>query len=116
MTAVSDEQLFARFSANPPASDALIARSQASLKFQLPDGYVRFLRQMNGGEGPLGENAYLMLPRVEELEGMNELCQVSKIAPRTPLFRSNCTAASFSISTRSSPYPTIAVPCSPLGC
>jgi hypothetical protein len=64
MIQLSDEQLFAGFKGNPPASTTLIAQSQANLSFQLPADYVEFLQQMNGGEGSLGENAYVVLSRV----------------------------------------------------
>lgn len=67
MIQLNDEQLFASFKGNPPASPALIAQSQAKLSFQLPADYVQFLQQMNGGEGSLGENAYVALSRVEQL-------------------------------------------------
>jgi hypothetical protein len=59
--AVSDKELFAEFKANPPASLALIEQCQAKLSFLLPADYVQFLQKMNGGEGSLGENAYVAL-------------------------------------------------------
>jgi|HubBroStandDraft_6_1064221.scaffolds.fasta_scaffold171068_1 hypothetical protein len=114
MTAVSDEKLFAKFKGNPPASLALIAESQTNLKFKLPADYVRFLRQMNGGEGPLGENAYIVLCRVEKLGEMNEGYNVAEFAPDMFLFGSNGAGEAFAFDVRSTPHPIIAVPCSDL--
>ena len=45
MTTASDEELFARFEANSPASTALIAQSETNLRFRLPADYVQFLHQ-----------------------------------------------------------------------
>jgi hypothetical protein len=53
MIPVSDERLFAKFKANPPASPALIAEAQVMLSFPLPGDYAQFLQQMNGGEGSM---------------------------------------------------------------
>ena len=37
----------------------------------LPDDYLDFMRDHNGGEGPLGENNYGRFFRLEELEEIN---------------------------------------------
>jgi hypothetical protein len=89
MIPVSDEVLFARFKANPPASPGLIAQSQARLSFTLPLDYVQFLHRMNGGEGFLGEHAYVALWRVEELRERNAGYEVAEFAPGLFLFGSN---------------------------
>jgi hypothetical protein len=110
MTAVSDEELFAKFEANPPASPALIAQSQQSLNLVLPADYVCFLQQMNGGEGFLGDNAYLALWRVEELAERNADCGVPDHAPDLLLFGSDGGDEAFAFDTRSSPPTIIAIP------
>jgi hypothetical protein len=110
MIRLSDEKLFADFKGNPPDSPALIAQSQAKLSFQLPADYVQFLRQMNGGEGPLGENAYVVLSRVEQLGGMNAACEVAEFAPELFLFGSNGAGEAFAYDTRFSPHRIIAIP------
>jgi hypothetical protein len=89
MIPVSDEVLFARFKVNPPGSSSLIAQSQARLSFTLPLDYVQFLHRMNGGEGFLGEHAYVALWRVEELRERNAGYEVAEFAPGLFLFGSN---------------------------
>jgi hypothetical protein len=110
MTAVSDEKLFARFKANPPATSASIARCQAELRFSLPADYVQFLLRMNGGEGFLGENAYLRLWRVEELAEMDAGYHVAEFEPEMFLFGSNGGGEAFAFDIRSEPRPIVAVP------
>jgi hypothetical protein len=67
----------------------LIVQSQARLSFQLPADNVKCLQQMNGGGGSLGENAYVVLSRVEQLRKMNAACEVAGFAPELSLFGSN---------------------------
>lgn len=45
----------------PPAPAAAIADLRQALGVALPDEYVEILREMNGGEGPIGEAAYIMI-------------------------------------------------------
>jgi hypothetical protein len=101
MIPVSDEVLFARFKANPPGSSSLIAQSQARLSFTLPLDYVQFLHRMNGGEGFLGEHAYVALWRVEELRERNAGYEVAEFAPGLFLFGSNGGGEAFAFDTRS---------------
>src|ERR1700730_4309460 len=110
MIPVSDERLFAEFKANPPASAALIRQSQAKLSFQLPADYVHFLQQMNGGEGSLGENAYVALWRVEELDDRNAGYEVAEFAPGLFLFGSNGAGEAFAFDTRCAQFRIVAVP------
>src|SRR5712672_1170534 len=110
MISLSDEKLFAGFKGNPPASPALIAQSRAKFSFQLPADYVQFLQQMNGGEGSLGENAYVVLSRVEQLGEMNAACEVAEFAPELFLFGSNGAGEAFAYDTRVSPPRIIAIP------
>jgi hypothetical protein len=110
MIPVSDERLFAEFKANPPASPALIAQAQAKLSFLLPADYVGFLQQMNGGEGSLGENAYVALWRVEELGDMNAGYEVAEFAPGLFLFGSNGAGEAFAFDTRCAQFRIVAVP------
>jgi hypothetical protein len=110
MIPVSDERLFAKFKANPPARPSLIAQSQAKLSFPLPVDYVRFLQRMNGGEGFLGENAYVALWRVEELSDRNAGYEVAEFAPGLFLFGSNGGGEAFAFDTRSGQFRIVAVP------
>jgi hypothetical protein len=41
---------------DPPASPDVIENISSTLKIALPDNYLDFLRQHNGGEGFIGDN------------------------------------------------------------
>jgi hypothetical protein len=110
MIPLSAEVLFAKFEANPPASSGLIAQSQARLSFPLPLDYVQFLQRMNGGEGFLGEHAYVALWRVEELRERNAGYEVAEVAPGLFLFGSNGGGEAFAFDTRSGQFRIVAVP------
>jgi hypothetical protein len=107
--AVTDNELFAAFKANPPASLAFIEQCQAKLSFLLPADYVQFLQQMNGGEGSLGR-AYVALWRVEELGDRNTGYEVAEFAPGLFLFGSNGAGEAFAFDTRCDEFRIVAVP------
>lgn len=109
-TPVSDEELFAKFRANPPASPSLIAQSQAKFSFPLPLDYVEFLHRMNGGEGFLGEHAYVALWRVEKLSERNAGYEVTEFAPGLFLFGSNGGGEAFAFDIRTGQFRIVAVP------
>ena len=110
MTTLSDEELFAEFNANPPASAISIERCQANLGLRLPGDYVRFLRKMNGGEGFLGENAYLVLWRAEQLAEMNAGYEVPEVPRELCLIGSNGAGEAFAFDVRTAPHPIVAIP------
>lgn len=47
----------------------------------LPEDYLDFMREHNGGEGPLGENNYGRFYRLEELKEINDDYDVQKSWP-----------------------------------
>ncbi len=106
---MTDDELFAEFEANPPASLALIEQCQAKLSFLLPADYVQFLQRMNGGEGSLGK-AYVALWRVEELGDRNTGYEVAEFAPGLFLFGSNGGGEAFAFDTRCDQFRIVAVP------
>jgi hypothetical protein len=65
---------------------------------------------MNGGEGSLGDNAYLALWRVEELAERNADCEMPDRAPDLLLFGSDGGGEAFAFDTRSSPPTIVAIP------
>jgi SMI1 / KNR4 family (SUKH-1) len=109
MRLIGPEKLFARFDANPPANSDSVAQCQAHLGFTLPTDYVQFLKQMNDGEGFVGEN-YLRAWPVEDLIQSNEEWQVDEAAPGLFLFGSNGGGEMFAFDTRSDPPPIVVVP------
>jgi SMI1/KNR4 family protein SUKH-1 len=75
----------------------------------LPAEYVKFLEQMNGGEGFIGEN-YLMAWPVQDLVQSNKDYLVEEAAPELFLFGSNGGGEAFAFDTRSFPPPIVGVP------
>lgn len=47
----------------------------------LPEDYLSFMHQHNGGEGPVGKNAYMQLIPLEELDSFNTDYEVEKYLP-----------------------------------
>ena len=47
----------------------------------LPDDYLAFIREHNGGEGPFGENGYGCFYRIEELQEVNDDYEVNNWWP-----------------------------------
>ena len=47
----------------------------------LPEDYLAFMREHNGGEGPLGENNYGRFYKLEELQEINDEYEVSSSWP-----------------------------------
>jgi hypothetical protein len=106
---MSDGQLFAKFDARPPADSAAIARCQAQLNFRLPTDYVRFLQQMNGGAGFIGDH-YLIAWPVEELVQNNDDYKAQERVPGLFLFGSNGGGEAFAFDTRRASPTVVAVP------
>ena len=48
---------------------------------KLPEDYIEFMKEHNGGEGPIGENNYGRFYKLEELEGINNEYEVQKNWP-----------------------------------
>ena len=48
---------------------------------ELPEDYLAFMREHNGGEGPLGKNNYGRFYRLEELEEINNEYNVQEYWP-----------------------------------
>jgi hypothetical protein len=104
------DDLSSRFHANPPANPGSIDQSAAQLKLSLPPDYVHFLLQANGGEGFIGEKAYLVLWRVEDLSEMNLLYHVAEFTPGLVLFGSDGGDEAFAFDMRSTAPSVVSVP------
>lgn len=66
--------------ADEPASEAAVKRAQQELG-TLPGAYVDVMRQHNGGEGWVGEGAYLRLWPVEDLAEANRTLEAELLVP-----------------------------------
>lgn len=62
------------------AGEASVKRAQAEFG-RLPDDYLDVLRAHDGGEGWVGEGAYLRLWPIPELEGRNQTLQAKQLVP-----------------------------------
>jgi hypothetical protein len=109
VTTTKKENLLANFNSNPPASASSIQQFQIESGLLLPDDYARFLQQVNGGEGFIG-NAYVILWRVEELLEMNKIYQVDEYAPGLFLFGSDGGDEAFAFDIRTDAKPILSVP------
>ncbi|MBX3445012.1 MAG: SMI1/KNR4 family protein [Planctomyces sp.] len=93
-----------------PASDESIASAEAELGHALPSDYVEFVKITNGGEGPLGPDAYIMFWPVEELAKWNRAYDVHLYAPGFLLIGTDLGGEAFGFDTRVSPWPVVQLP------
>lgn len=84
----------------PGATEAEIAASEKQLGATLPVEYVEFLKLTNGGEGFIGENAYVMFWRGQELFSMNQAYEVQKYVPGLLIFGSDGGGEAYGFDTR----------------
>jgi hypothetical protein len=104
-----DPNFFAAFNGNPPVTSHVIRRVEGILRCDLPEGYVQFLEQFNGGEGFIG-SAYLILWQIEELPELNKAYQVEEYAPDLLLFGSDGGGEAFAFDTRFAEKPIVSLP------
>lgn len=103
------KQLFSDFMLEPAASPEGLQRLNAISGVALPDDYLSFLTEANGGEGFIGSE-YLILWKAEELEQFNREYEVEIYAPGLFLFGSNGGGEGFGFDTRNAPYKIVQVP------
>jgi cell wall assembly regulator SMI1 len=102
--------LLHQFGKNPPATQGAISNAEKALTAVLPADYVSFLQSMNGGEGPIGGDAYAMFWQVEQLAEMNEGYEVNEYAPGLVLIGSDGAGEAFAFDMRQSPPSVVSVP------
>ena len=95
---------------NPGASENLLKKVELQLGVSLPPEYVDFVKYSNGAEGIIGENSYLVLWPMEEIDLLNEAYAVSEFAPGLLLFGSDGGGAGYAFDTRSETMPIVEVP------
>lgn len=91
------------------ATEVALRDAVALLGHSLPQEYVQFLREHNGGEGFVGDN-YLILWKVEELSSFNREYEVDQHAPGLLLFGSNGGGEGYGFDTRSADMPIVRIP------
>ena len=103
-------RILVEFNPNPPASEKAIDQVELERGAPLPEDYVLFLRETNGGEGFVGPNAYIILWRAEELAKWNQAYEVSTYAPGLFLFGSDGGGEAFAFDMRTEKRPVVSVP------
>lgn len=98
------------FGSNGATTRETIDVCENLLGVQLPDDYVQFLLRHNGGEGFVGEDSYLILWRVEELEPFNREYQVKDYCPGLLFIGSSGGGEAYGFDTRTSPWNIVQVP------
>ncbi len=71
------EEMFKEFAFNEKSEETI---SEVN-GMKLPDDYLGFISEHNGGEGPLGQNNYGRFYKLEELEEINEAYDVKNSWP-----------------------------------
>ncbi|KAB2927749.1 MAG: SMI1/KNR4 family protein [Leptonema illini] len=101
---------FTKFEMNQPADRNSISEVESELHVVLPDDYVRFMQQFNGGEGPVGNENYLSLWRIEDLLPLNQAYEVEEFAPGLLLFASNGSDTAYGFDTTVETKPIVKIP------
>lgn len=101
--------IFARFSGQPGASEQIVQLAEKDSGVRLPDDYRSFLMRSNGGEGFIGKH-YLTLWMAQELHQKNTDYQVKEYAPGFFMFGSSGGGDGFAFDMRSTPYRVMQVP------
>lgn len=94
---------------DPPASPGVVEGLSSRLGVTLPNDYLAFLRQHNGGEGFMGDN-YIVFWKAEELADFNRDYEVEKYAPGIFLFGSNGGGEGYGFDTQSAAMHIVRVP------
>jgi hypothetical protein len=102
--------LLAKFNGNPPANLAALKNFEGASGYNLPADYAQFLQMINGGEGFIGSNIYIILWRIEELLELNTAYQVKEYAPGLLLFGSDSGGEAFGFDMRSSIKEIVSIP------
>lgn len=104
------ERVLRDFKCNPPANESSLRQLEARNDVHLPQDYIEFLREANGGEGFVGQNFYLILWPAEELTEMNKAYQVGEYAPGLFIFGSDGGGEAFAFDLRSDARQIVSIP------
>lgn len=92
-----------------PISDLHVKEVISLLKYKLPQDYLKFIREHNGGEGEVGKS-YLKIWRIEELSDENLAYNVDEYAPNLFLFGSNGAGEGFGFDFRKELLSIVVIP------
>jgi hypothetical protein len=83
------------------ASESAVERAQADLQAALPGDYVMAMRAHNGGEGWIGQGAYLRLWPIEEVASNNETLGARDFVPGVTLIGTDGAGELFGVEAQS---------------
>jgi hypothetical protein len=97
----------------PPASAEVIGKLISESRLKLPEDYLAFLLQSNGGEGELGiQPGWFRIWQAEEVIQAGLEYEVPKYAPGLFAFGGNGGGELLAFDTRCGiPWPVVALPC-----
>jgi len=95
------KSFLSEFNSNEPCQDikSHIEKIEEIFNIKLPEDYISFMEQRNGGEGFVGEN-YLGIYQIEEIIKANEDYEVEKYIPGLLLIGSNLGGEAFALDFR----------------
>ncbi|TGQ69870.1 MAG: SMI1/KNR4 family protein [Mesorhizobium sp.] len=94
---------------DPPAEAAVVDGLSSNLGVTLPEDYIKFLKEHNGGEGFIGDS-YIIFFKAEELVDFNREYEVEKYAPGILLFASNGGGEAYGFDTHDVEMPIVRIP------
>ena len=92
-----------------PAHPRAVECLSSNLRVPLPNDYLEFLRQHNGGEGFIGGN-YVIFWKAEELADFNREYEVDAYAPGILLFGSDGGGEGYGFDTQTEGMPIVRIP------
>ncbi|WP_437813339.1 SMI1/KNR4 family protein [Sorangium sp. So ce1078] len=105
------DSVTAQLERNPPASAQDVASFISNLKFVLPPGYIEFMRQSDGAEGPIGrKGSYLVLWSLAKILELNAQYHIDEFAPHLLAFGSDGGGEVFAFDHRTDPATIVRVP------
>lgn len=101
---------FADFNGNAPVTSDAVSACELKLRCQFPRDYVNFLNEMNGGEGFIGDESYLIVWPVEEIESNYVQYEVEKYCEKLLLIGSSGGGEAYAFDRRVNPWQVVQVP------
>ncbi len=98
------------FHRRPPVDPAVTRAIEVELGTSLPEEYKQLLQFTNGGEGSIGDGAYLILWAAEELMDLNRAYEVADYANGQLVFGSNGGGEAFGFDMRAPSWPIVPIP------
>ncbi len=83
------EKLTEQLDKFPPLGKKVFEKCISGIDFVLPEDYLAFMRSCNGGEGPVGADAYISFWKADEILELNEAYEVNEYADGYFIFGSD---------------------------